>query len=180
MEVTQRFGDTSLAKRMLLFVGLAAAFVAIGGLAFYVAKLRPIAAPIVSALEPRSGGSAELVLAIAIPDRCERGELRVRYAESLRGVSVKAAYRRTSILPPADFSCEAILRLSGRIVRIAIRPESGLEIESDRQGFEPKSIMDHSQSVPRPVVYVREFSPEPQERVGPGLEVEIERVSKLD
>lgn len=147
---------------------------------FIAAKLRPVAAPIVSALEPSDGGSSEIELAILIPQGCEKGELRVRYVERLNGISVKAQYRRKSILPPTEFSCTLDLREFGSIVRVAIRPDPGLVRESDQSSSRPKSIADLSQSIGRPVLYVPEFRSHFQEPFGPGLEVRIERVRILD
>lgn len=143
-------------------------------------KMRPVDAPIISAIEQNGRGSSEVVLAIAIPDRCEKGKLHVRYVEGPHAIHVKARYARKSILPPSDFSCEAILRLNGLVVKVALDLESSDRIDTNRSNRKSKFIFDKSQSVPRQVVFVKEFSPEPQQQFGPGLEVKVERVRSLD
>ncbi|MGB1583918.1 MAG: hypothetical protein ACPHCI_09050, partial [Solirubrobacterales bacterium] len=139
-------------------------------------KMRAVDAPIVSAMEKSSG----VVLAIAIPDRCEKGKLYVRYMEDADSISVKARYARRSVLPPSDFGCEAKLRLNGLVVKVVLNHKSDDVIDSGRNNLKPKFIFDESQAVSRQVVYVTEFSPEPRRALGPGLELQVERVSSLD
>lgn len=180
MKLTKRLKVASPRNRAFLIAGIAVLVLALGGVLFVAAKMRPIAAPIVSAVEPRSSETSELELAVLIPQRCEKGEILVRYVERASGISVKAQYRRKSILPPTEFECTLELRRFGSIVRVAIDSSPRMNAGSSKSVSRPKLIADQSQSVARPVVYVRAFSSDFEEPFGPGLDVKIERVSRLD
>lgn len=153
--------------------GVLATVMILIGAAFVAGKMRPIAAPIISATESTRNGSSEIELAILIPQRCEEGELSVRYVERNSGIAVKSQYRRKSILPP-EFSCTLMLLEFGYVVKVVI---SRIERES---GSRPKSIADLSQPVARPVVYVDQFRADFEAPYGPGLDVKVQRVESLD
>lgn len=178
MSGKQHSRTASRRRHVLTAIAVAAALALLVVVVVAVGKFRPVAAPTVAALDQSRKNSSKVVLAIAVPDKCEKGELLVRYDRGRHGLTVDASYRRKSVFAPKDFSCTPVLRTSGSVVRVVFTPKPVVGGKPVQINAQPDWIMDKSQPVARPVLFVDEFSPVPGSPE-PRLDVRIEQDSDL-